>query len=103
MAIGLSGRCFAWSIEVDLPFNVSRPLFGSYGGHSHRHLELWYGATRDFLRGHRGDDVAGQFDLDILFLLVLSALWVFCRHRFSAAGLALGWLTLFSGLSSLTL
>jgi hypothetical protein len=32
---------------------------------------------------------AGQFNLDFMFMLALSALWVAWRHRFSAAGLAL--------------
>jgi hypothetical protein len=32
----------------------------------------------------------GQFNLDFLFMLSLSGLWVAWRNRFSAAGLALG-------------
>lgn len=39
----------------------------------------------------------GQFNLDFLFMLSLSALWVCWRHRFSAAGLVLGLLALFGG------
>jgi hypothetical protein len=39
----------------------------------------------------------GQFNLDFLFMLTLSALWVAWRHRFSIAGLALGLLALFGG------
>jgi len=35
-------------------------------------------------------DWAGQFNLDFLFLLALSGVWVSWRHRFSGAGLALG-------------
>jgi hypothetical protein len=31
----------------------------------------------------------GQFDLDVLCLLALSALWAAWRHRFSALGLVL--------------
>ncbi len=32
----------------------------------------------------------GQFDLDFLFMLTFSGLWVAWRHRFSPAGLGLG-------------
>ena len=32
----------------------------------------------------------GQFDLDFMFMLMFSALWVGYRHRFSAVGLLLG-------------
>jgi hypothetical protein len=32
----------------------------------------------------------GQFNLDFMFMLTLSGLWVAWRHRFSAAGLVLG-------------
>ena len=32
---------------------------------------------------------AGQFNLDFLFVLLMVALWVAWRHRFSAGGLAL--------------
>lgn len=39
----------------------------------------------------------GQFNLDFLCMLVLSALWVAWRHRFTAAGLGLGLLALFGG------
>jgi len=39
----------------------------------------------------------GQFNLDFMSLLTLSALWVAWRHQFSAAGLALGLLALFGG------
>jgi hypothetical protein len=39
----------------------------------------------------------GQFNLDFLCMLTLSGLWVAWRHRFSAAGLALGVLALFGG------
>jgi len=48
-----------------------------------------------------GDMVAmgwpGQFNLDFMFLLTLSALWVAWRHQFSIAGLALGFLALLGG------
>ena len=39
----------------------------------------------------------GQFNLDFLSLLTLSALWVAWRHRFSAVGLMLGLLAFFGG------
>jgi hypothetical protein len=39
----------------------------------------------------------GQFNFDFLCMLTLSGLWVAWRHRFSAAGLALGVLALFGG------
>ena len=38
----------------------------------------------------------GQFNLDFICFLALSAIWVSWRHQFSAAGLALGLLA-FSG------
>ena len=44
----------------------------------------------------------GQFDLDFLFMLTLSALWVAWRHAFSAAGLGLALLALFGGTGFLT-
>lgn len=40
---------------------------------------------------------AGQFNLDFMFMLLFSALWVAWRHRFSAAGLALAVLAFFGG------
>lgn len=39
----------------------------------------------------------GQFNLDFLFLLMLSSLWVAWRHRFTPAGYVLGFLALFLG------
>ena len=45
----------------------------------------------------------GQFNLDFLFMLTLSAIWVAWRHRFSTAGLALGLLALFGGALFLTI
>lgn len=45
----------------------------------------------------------GQFNLDFLFMLTLSATWVAWRHRFSAGGLALGLLALFGGVMFLSL
>ena len=41
---------------------------------------------------------SGQFNLDFLLMLTLSALWVAWRHRFSPAGLALGAIALVGGL-----
>jgi hypothetical protein len=43
----------------------------------------------------------GQFDLDFMFMLGLSAFWVAWRHRFSAAGLGLAVLAFFGGSSFL--
>ena len=40
---------------------------------------------------------AGQFNLDFMGMLVLSALWVAWRHRFSAGGIALAMLALVGG------
>ncbi len=39
----------------------------------------------------------GQFNLDFLFFLILSALWLAWRHNFSPVGLALGLLGLLGG------
>lgn len=39
----------------------------------------------------------GQFNLDFTCMLLLSGLWVAWRHRFSAAGLALGLAAVFGG------
>jgi hypothetical protein len=39
----------------------------------------------------------GQFNLDFMFMLTLSGLWVAWRHQFSIAGLLLGLLALFGG------
>jgi hypothetical protein len=44
----------------------------------------------------------GQFNLDFMFMLLLSALWVSWRHRFSVGGLGLALLALFGGASFLT-
>jgi hypothetical protein len=44
----------------------------------------------------------GQFNLDFMILLALSALWVAWRHRFTAAGLALAVLAFFLGALFLT-
>ncbi|MFM9878971.1 MAG: hypothetical protein ACKVOO_00990 [Burkholderiaceae bacterium] len=44
----------------------------------------------------------GQFNLDFMFMLILSALWVAWRHQFSGLGLALGLLALIGGASFLT-
>lgn len=40
---------------------------------------------------------AGQFNLDFMGMLMLSALWVAWRHRFSAGGIALASLALVGG------
>jgi ABC-type Mn2+/Zn2+ transport system permease subunit len=45
----------------------------------------------------------GQFNLDFMFMLMLSGLWVAWRHRFSAAGLGLGVVAVFGGAGFLTL
>ncbi len=42
-------------------------------------------------------DWPGQFNLDFMFMLTFSALWVSWRHRFSGAGMALGLLAFFGG------
>ncbi len=44
----------------------------------------------------------GQFNLDFLFMLMLSGLWVAWRHRFSSAGLLLALLAVFLGSLFLT-
>jgi hypothetical protein len=44
----------------------------------------------------------GQFNLDFMFMLTLSALWVAWRHQFSGAGVVLGALALFGGSLFLT-
>jgi hypothetical protein len=44
----------------------------------------------------------GQFNLDFMFMLTLSALWVAWRHQFSIAGLVLGLLAFFGGSLFLT-
>ncbi len=46
---------------------------------------------------------SGQFNLDFLFMLTLSAIWVAWRHEFSTAGLALGALAFFGGAMFLTM
>lgn len=45
----------------------------------------------------------GQFNLDFMFMLSLSALWVSWRHGFSSAGLGLGVLAFFGGALFLTI
>lgn len=44
----------------------------------------------------------GQFNLDFMFMLTLSGLWVAWRHRFSAPGLGLALLAFFGGASFLS-
>ena len=43
----------------------------------------------------------GQFNLDFMFMLAFSGLWVAWRHRFTPAGLGLGLLAFFLGSSFL--
>ena len=43
----------------------------------------------------------GQFNLDFMFMLTFSAIWVAWRHRFSAGGLGLAVLAFFLGSSFL--
>ena len=43
----------------------------------------------------------GQFNLDFMFMLAFSAIWVAWRHRFSAGGLGLALLAFFLGSSFL--
>ena len=40
----------------------------------------------------------GQFNLDFMGFLALSAIWISWRHQFSAAGLGLGVLAFFGGM-----
>lgn len=44
----------------------------------------------------------GQFNLDFMMMLLLSATWVAWRHQFSVGGLALSVLALLGGASFLT-
>ena len=44
----------------------------------------------------------GQFNLDFMFMLTLSATWVAWRHRFSLRGLGLALLAFFGGASFLS-
>lgn len=45
----------------------------------------------------------GQFNLDFMFMLFLSALWVSWRHKFSGIGWLFALLALFGGSSFLTI
>lgn len=45
----------------------------------------------------------GQFNLDFMCFLALSAIWVSWRHQFSAAGLGLGVLAFFGGMMFLSI
>jgi hypothetical protein len=45
----------------------------------------------------------GQFNLDFMCFLALSALWTAWRHNFSAAGLALGVIAFFGGMLFLSI
>ena len=51
------------------------------------------------LRDAHAMEWPGQFDVDFLMLLSLSALWVGWRHQFTAAGLLLGLLAFLGGAS----
>ncbi len=44
----------------------------------------------------------GQFNLDFMFMLTLSAVWVAWRHEFSKAGLSLALAAFFGGAAFLT-
>ena len=44
---------------------------------------------------------SGQFNLDFMFMLTLSATWVAWRHRFSIGGLGLALVAFFGGASFL--
>ncbi len=46
---------------------------------------------------------AGQFNLDFMGFLTLSALWTAWRHHFSPAGLALAIVAFFGGMAFLTI
>jgi hypothetical protein len=46
---------------------------------------------------------AGQFNLDFMTMLALSAIWVAWRHQFSAGGLALSVLAFFGGMMFLSI
>jgi len=46
---------------------------------------------------------AGQFNLDFMMMLMLSALWVSWRHEFSALGLGLGVIAFFGGIGFLSI
>lgn len=46
---------------------------------------------------------AGQFNLDFMFMLVLSALWTAWRNGFSAGGLSLGVVAFFGGMPFLSI
>ena len=45
----------------------------------------------------------GQFNLDFLFMLMLSGLWVAWRHEFSPVGFLLGTIAFFGGAGFLTI
>lgn len=45
----------------------------------------------------------GQFNLDFMTMLALSAIWVAWRHQFSAGGLALAVLAFFGGMLFLSI
>lgn len=45
----------------------------------------------------------GQFNLDFMGFLALSAIWVSWRHQFSASGLGLGVLAFFGGMLFLSI
>ena len=61
----------------------------------------------DFLPVFFGDMAAmawpGQFNLDFMTMLALSAIWVAWRHQYSAGGLALAVLAFFGGMLFLSI
>jgi hypothetical protein len=60
------------------------------GGHGWNLLPVFFGDMRNMAW-------PGQFDLDFMLMLTLSALWMAWRHRFSPAGLGLALLAFFGG------
>ena len=50
-----------------------------------------------FFRDMAAMEWPGQFNLDFMCFLILSALWVAWRHRFSTGGLILGLIAFFGG------
>mgnify|MGYP001826031886 FL=1 len=55
------------------------------------------GLLQIFFRDMAAIEWPGQFNLDFLCFLVLSALWVSWRHQFSVGGLTLGLIAFFGG------
>lgn len=61
------------------------------------------GLLNIFLGDIAGIGWPGQFNLDFMFMLILSALWVGWRHQFSGNGILLSVLALFGGSLFLTI